>query len=100
MRNKNSSELPAHTLLMVKHGLLNPRASSCTAFGLWMRLCEDNIVRERSQKYSARKRADYLPSVMAGYSYAAKVLNAMTAKERQALRQRLGVKPEKEFSVL
>jgi hypothetical protein len=98
MRKRNTEGRP-YVLLMQQFGLLSPRYVG-DAFHLWMQLCEDRVVRERSQKFAARKRADYLPSVMAGYSYASRVLQQMTPRELAALKVRLGVRPEKEFAAL
>ena len=86
--------------LLMRHKIISPRASTSDAWHYWQRVCEDGVVRERSMKRAARKRPDYLASVMAGYSYASAVLNGMTPKEFAALRERLGVRPEKEFAVL
>jgi hypothetical protein len=99
MKKQNRSELPAYFSLLVRHKLLSPRLSSVDAFGLWMRLCEDPVVRERSMKKAAARRPAYLASFASGYSHAEFVLKQMTAKELQALKQRLGVRPEREFAV-
>jgi hypothetical protein len=88
---QKESQMPAFTALMIRHGLLFPNCSSDAAFGLWLRICEDPIVRERSRKREARKKPAYLTSVAAGYAHASSVLNAMTPKEVQQLRERLGV---------
>ena len=58
-----------------------------------MRVCEDGVVRERSNKRMARKKPEYLASFAAGYAHTAEVLNAMSAKEIQQLRERLNIRP-------
>jgi hypothetical protein len=90
---------PAYTVLLMRHKIISPRATAIDSWGMWQRVCEDSVVRERSMKRAAKHRPHQIPSVHAAYTYAAPVLNAMTVKELQALRERLGVRPEKEFAV-
>jgi hypothetical protein len=97
MRKQNSEQ--PHLMLLVKHKLISPRASSQEVFGMWCRLCEDAVIVERSKKKSAGKRPAYLASFASGYSNAEFVLKQMSERERQELRQRLGVRSEKEFAV-
>jgi hypothetical protein len=99
MKKQNRSDLPAYMTMMIRHKIISPRASTSDGFGMWMRLCEDTVVRERSMKKAAAKRPAYLASFASGYSHAEFVLKQMTQKELQALRDRLGVRPEKEFAV-
>ena len=84
----------------MKHGILSPKASAVDGFHLWMMLCEDTVVRQRSIARAKRHRPHQQPSVHAGYTYAAPVLNAMTAKELQQLKARLGIKPDREYAVV
>ncbi|HTS06791.1 MAG TPA: hypothetical protein VMP68_14525 [Candidatus Eisenbacteria bacterium] len=92
-------QTPSYSVLLMKHRLVSPRATATDCWGVWQRVCEDPVVRERSMKRAAKHRPHQLPSVHAGYTYAAPILNAMTAAELQALRDRLGVRPVKEFAV-
>jgi hypothetical protein len=96
MRNRNPDG-PAYLLLLKKYGLVNPREYD--AFHLYMRLCEDEVVSERSKKLAAGKRAAYLAGFASGYKHAATVLQQMSKKDLAALRARLGIRPEKEFAV-
>jgi hypothetical protein len=91
---------PAFAHLMVKHRFLSPRSSSESMFGMWMRVCEDVVVRERSNARMARKKPNYLASFAAGYAHVSAVLNAMTPREIEQLRERLHIKPFREFAVL
>jgi hypothetical protein len=91
-KGQRKTDTPAYALLLVKHGLLSPRVSSVDAFGLWMRLCEDPVVRERSKKKAAGKRPAYLASFASGYKYAEFVLKQMSIKDLEALKNRLGVR--------
>jgi len=97
MREQHSEQ--PHLLLLMKHKLISPRASAQEVFAMWCRLCEDTVIVERSKKKSAGKRPAYLASFASGYSNAEFVLKQMSERERQELRQRLGVRPEKEFAV-
>ena len=96
MRRRNPDG-PAYLLLMKKYGLVNPREFD--GFHVYMRLCEDEVVSERSKKM-AGKRAPYLAGFASGYKYAEFVLKQMSAKDLAALKQRLGVKPEREYAVV
>lgn len=95
-RIRESSTQPAFQSLMVKHGFLSPRSSSESMFGLWMRVCEDSVVRERSNARMARKKPNYIASFAAGYAHTSAVLNAMTPCDIQQLRERLHIRPVKE----
>jgi hypothetical protein len=90
MRKRRNPDGPAYALLLVKHGLLSPRVTSVDAFGLWCRLCEDPVVRERSKKRAARQKPGYLASFASGYKFASAVLNAMSKADLEKLKQRLG----------
>jgi len=98
MKRQHTEGEPAYMALLRKHGLINPRQMD--AFHLWMRLCEDPVVRERGKKKAAAKRPAHMASFASGYSYADFVLKQMTPKELAALKQRLGIRPEKEFAVV
>jgi hypothetical protein len=96
---KGNPEQP-HLMLLVKHKLISPRASATDVWAMWQRVCEDSVVVERSKKKAAAKRPAYLASFASGYSHAEFVLKQMNAKDLQALRNRLGVRPMKEFAVV
>jgi len=99
-RKREDENLPAFTALMIRHSFLSPRSSPESFFGMWMRVCEDPIVRERSNKRTARKKPEYLASFAAGYAHVSAVLNAMTPREVQQLRERLNIRPVREYAVL
>lgn len=99
-RKREDENQPAFAALMVKHGLLPPRSSADSRFAMFMRVCEDHTIRERSNKRMARKKPAYLASFAAGYVNTAAVLNAMSPKEIQQLRERLNISPVREFAVL
>ena len=65
-----------------------------------MRVCEDPVIVARSRKREAKPRPAYLASVVSGYGHASAVINAMTAKELQQLKERLGIRPEREYAVV
>jgi hypothetical protein len=92
---KSNADRPTFQTLMVKHRLLSPRSSHDSLFSLWMRVAEDEVVRQRSNERLARTKPS-LVSFMAGYINTAAVLNAMTARELQQLRERLHIRPGKE----
>jgi hypothetical protein len=90
---RENSQLPAFKALMIRHGFLDKHSSPSDAFGLWVGVCEDPVVRERSQKREARQRPRYLPSVAAGYAHSSRVIDAMKPKEIQQLKERLNIRP-------
>lgn len=98
-RKRDDENGPAFAHLMVKHRFLSPRSSAESMFGMWMRVCEDVVVRERSNARMARKKPNYLASFAAGYVHTAAVLNCMTPREIQQLRERLNIQPVREFAV-
>jgi hypothetical protein len=98
MRRRRNPDGPAYLLLLKKHGLVNPR--EIDGFHLWMRLCESPEVVKRAKKYAARQRPDYVSGFGIGYHYAEKVLNAMKPRELAALKQSLGIRPEREYAVV
>jgi len=97
--SRPARQVPAYTVLLMRHKIISPRASAMDAWHYWHRICEDPIVRERAMKRAAKHRPHQQPSIHAAYNYAAPVLNSMKAAELQALRDRLGVRPEKQFAV-
>jgi hypothetical protein len=94
MRRRNPDS-PEYLKLLKKHGLVSSR--EIDGFHLYMRLCEDSIVRERSKKVAAAKRPEYLAGFASGYKYAEFVLKQMSAKDLAALKMRLGVHPVPEY---
>jgi hypothetical protein len=98
MRKRNLEQ--PHLMLLVKHKLISPRASATDVWAMWQRVCEDSVVVERSKKKAAGKRPAYLAAFASGYSHAEFVLKQMSVKDLQALRDRLGVRPDKQFAVL
>ena len=94
-RKREDQNGPAFAALMVRHGFLPPRSSPESLFGMWVQVCEDIVVRERSNARMARKRPGYIASFAAGYGHVSAVLNAMTPREIQQLRERLHIQPAK-----
>jgi hypothetical protein len=97
--NGDGESKPTFQTLMLKHGFLSPRSSSDSIFGMWLRVCEDEVVRERSNARMARNRPHHLPTVTAGFIHVSAVLNAMTKQEIHELRLRLNIRPVREYAV-
>jgi hypothetical protein len=86
----------SYTTLLVSLGFVSPRTDAQQCWGTWQRICEDREVLKRVKK---REGKNFSGSV-SGYSHGAAVLAAMSSKDLSALKNRLGIKPEREYAVV
>ncbi len=89
-------DFSSYTMLLIRHGLLSPRATPSDAWGVWTQVCCDRVVMARCKKRLGRNWCGEVSS----YAHAGPVIAAMDAKSLTALKNRLGIRPQKEFAVL
>jgi len=94
MREKNEG-FNNYTMLLIRHGFISPRESGQSAWYVWTRIAEDREVLKRVQKRMGKN----FSGAVSGYGHGAAVLAAMNKRDLAALKERLGIRPDKEFAV-
>lgn len=97
MRKQNTEAgFGSYTVLLIRLGFVSPRATPQDCWGMWCRLVESPEILKRVKKRMGRN----FSGSVSGYSHGAAVLAAMSKRDLASLRERLGIRPEKEFAVI
>jgi len=88
--HRKREEQPSYARLLLRFRLIDKNYSGLqSAWHVWQRVCADPEVIRLSMKREAKK--IFLPSVAAPYTHGARILAAMSERQLEALRQRVGV---------
>jgi hypothetical protein len=83
-------DTPSFFRALVAAGLIDPKTPNEIAYARWDSLCRDKVVVRLSMELEKQNNVP-LPSVASPFSNGTRVLQAMTGRQIEALKIRLGV---------
>ena len=83
-------DTPSYFRALVAAGLIDPNTPIQDAYARWDSLCRDKVVIRLSMALEKSNKV-FLPSVASTFSNGTRVLQAMTGRQIEALKIRLGV---------
>jgi hypothetical protein len=87
---KTRYETPSFQRALVAAGLIDETTTSDIAWHVWQSVCRDKVVIRLSMELEKSNKV-FLPSVSSPFSNGTRVLQAMTGRQIEALKIRLGV---------
>jgi hypothetical protein len=81
---------PSYFRALVAAGLIDESTDIQNAWGAWQRVCADPVVLRFSMELEKSNKV-FMPSVASPFSNGTRVLQAMTGRQIEALKIRLGV---------
>jgi hypothetical protein len=92
MQERTRYEEPSYKRALVTAGLLERTAGLMTAWSAWQGVCRDPEFIKLSMTLAAKKEPVHLVSVAEPFQNGARVLAAMSERQLEALRQRVGAR--------